>query len=274
MIGKRTLAIVALTTTLVSCSSQTLPATTPPTPVTPLRIYTTTATHPLALDLATAYNRIQPDQSFQTRFANYQIMLAELENDNALYFFTNHLPPESDLWAAPIGQDGLAIIANTELENLTLDELRAIYQGHLTDWHTLNAIHHQPIVVFSREHGSATRAEFEQMVMGHRVTTSNARVVSSSDQIVELVAQTPGSIGYVSMGHIRESNRVLRLNGILPNSQTVLDNTYPLRSTIFVVGHREPTGIYRELIGWLQSPAGQQIIARRHAPLFQAPANP
>jgi phosphate transport system substrate-binding protein len=273
MIGKRTLAIVALTT-LVSCSNQTVPATTPPTSVTPLRMYTTTATHPLALDLATAYNRIQPDQSFQTRFANYQMMLAELESDDAFYFFTNHLPADSELWAAPIGQDGLAIIANSKLENITLDELRAIYQGHLTDWHALNAIHNQSIIVFSREQGSATRAEFEQMVMGHRVTTSNARVVSSSDQIVELVSQTPGSIGYVSMGHIQDNNRVLRLNGILPNRQTVMDNTYPLRSTIFVVGQRAPTGPYRELIGWIQSPDGQEIIAQRHAPLFQAPANP
>lgn len=255
---KRTLAIVALTTSLMSCSQQAVPATTPTMPTETLRIYATTATHPLMLDLTTTYNSLPP-VSFDTYTANYQSLLEALLNDETPYFMTNYLPADSPLWAAPIGRDGIAIISHpdTPLENLTLAQLRNIYQGQSNE----------SLVVFSREAGSGTRAEFERMVMGRRRTTANALVAASSQNMVERVAQTPNSIGYVSIGHLMDDVHVVAVEGVPPTQENIRLNLYPLRSTIHIVGQAAPTGSTRLFFGWIQSQAGQAVVAQRYAPM-------
>jgi phosphate transport system substrate-binding protein len=271
--SKRALAIVALTTTIVSCSGHPFPATTPTTSVEALRVYATTATYPLATDLTTAYNEANPLQGFDIYSANYQTVLERLRNYETPYFLSNHLSAESDLWAAPIGQDGIAIIVNSQVDRntLSINHLRAIYQGHITSWSDLDG-EEKDIVVFSRELGSGTRAEFEAMVMGYRRTTPNATIAASSAHMIEQVAQTPGSIGYVSMGHLDDRVKALAIDNILPTPETVFNNRYPLRATIFVVGLNEPEDRYRLLIGWMQSPLGQAVVAQHYAPLVPASA--
>lgn len=267
--SRRTLAIFAITTTLVSCSSRPLPATTPTIPVETICIYTTTATYPLAIDLTTAYNESHPRQGFDIHYANYQTMMESLNAGEVPYFITSHLPVNSALWAAPIGQDAIAIIANADvaLQELTTGQLRAIFQGHITQWSELGGAQ-LPIVVFSREDGSGTRAEFERMVMGYRRTTANALVVSSSALMVDQVARQPGSIGYLSMGYLAEDVTTLALDGVLPTQDNVLNNLYPLRSMAFVVGLEEPEGRFRTVVGWMQSPEGQAVVAQHYAAMI------
>jgi hypothetical protein len=48
----------------------------------------------------------------------------------------------------------------------------------------------------------------------------------------------------------------------------VFGNLYPLRSTIYIVVISEPEGVYREFVGWIQSPVGQEIVAKRYTPLI------
>ncbi|GAB4311735.1 MAG: phosphate ABC transporter substrate-binding protein [Phototrophicales bacterium] len=268
--SKRTLAIVALTTTLVSCSPQSLPATTPTTPANPPRIYTTTATQPLMIDLTLAYSERYSTPQFDIFAGNYQDMLNMLYQGDIAYFVTNHLPADS-IWAAPIAQDGIVIITHSsvQIKNISLDDLRRIYQGSIHNWMSLGGAD-IPITVFSREAGSSTRAEFDTMVMGYRQTTANARVASSSMQMVNQVANQPGSIGYVSMGFVDERVQVMAVENILPNLDTVYEGIYPLRSTIFVVGLAEPEGIFRHFLGWVQSPDGQRIVEQRYVPIMMS----
>lgn len=265
--GKRTLVVVALTTTLVSCSSHAVPATTPTMPTEPLRIYATTATLPLVLDLTTTYSEIQPQTGFDTQAANYQSMLDLLLSGATPYFLSNHLSSQ-DLWAAPIGYDGIIIIVNrsVSITNITTEQIRTIYQGRSTNWQDLGG-NQEKIVVFSREAGSGTRAEFERMIMGRRHTTANALVASSSEHMVDLVAQTPGGIGYVSVAHMNATVRPMSINGIDPSLENIRNHRYPLRSTIFVIGLGEPQDEYRMFIGWVQSPAGQDVVTRQYVPL-------
>jgi len=269
----RTIAVVALTTTLVSCGSRAVPASTPTIPVETLRIYTTTATFPLTTDFIIAYPESHPQQALETHVGNFRVMLEALNSGEAPYFISNHLPSESLLWAAPIGQDGIAIITHVDvnLDGISIEQLRDIYQGRVARWSELGGESIE-IVVLSREDGSGTRGEFEDMVMGWRQTTLNARIISSSAYMMESVAKLPGSIGYVSISYLNNSVRALAIDGIEPTQRNVFDNRYPLRSTIFVAGLEEPEGSYRTLIGWMQSPPGQAVVAQQYAPLF--PINP
>ena len=88
--------------------------------------------------------------------------------------------------------------------------------------------------------------------------------------MIELVARTPGAIGYVSQAFVNESAAVhaVSVDGILPTLDHIFDNTYPLRSTIFVVGLEEPQDTDRAFIGWIQSAEGQRIVAQRYSPIL------
>ncbi|MFW5709254.1 MAG: substrate-binding domain-containing protein [Chloroflexota bacterium] len=265
----RTLAIVALTTTLMSCSGQSLPATAPVTPEIVPRIYSTTAVSPLLNDLTIGFTDINPGLRIETRQANFQRALEQLYRREMAYFLTNHLPVDSPLWAAPIGQDSIAVIVHPDvnIESLSTEQLRLIYQGRLTSWQQVGG-ETEDIIVFSREEGSGTRAEFERMVMGYRPTTANARLVSSSTQMIESVLRQAGSIGYVSMGYLDKRLRPVAVNEVMPTPENVTSNIYPLRSTIFMVGLSEPEGIYRAFVAWSQGPQGQEVVETHYAPLL------
>ncbi|MEQ8672393.1 MAG: substrate-binding domain-containing protein [Aggregatilineales bacterium] len=272
--AKRTLAILALTTsTLVSCTGTITPASPPATTVEALRLYTTTATRPLTNSLAAAFNESGFTSSIDSRNGNYLTILGQVERGEAPYFITNHLPANSPLWTAPIGQDAITIIAHPDmqLDNLTLDQLREIYQGRITSWETLGG-DAQNITVFSREEGSATRYEFERLLMGNSTTIASARIAASTQSMIDSIIRTPGAIGYVSMGFLNATDQsnlvhVFALAGTIPTIETTIANLYPLRSSIFVVGMSEPQGIYRQFIAWMQSPAGQAIMSTYYAPL-------
>ncbi|MCU0480544.1 MAG: substrate-binding domain-containing protein [Anaerolineae bacterium] len=270
---QRTFAIVALTTTLVSCGVRNSPATTPTLTATPPRVSATTATYPLMNDLLRAYGDGSAAYTLELYSANHQTRLDDLQNNRTNYFSTHHLPVGSSLWAAPIAQDGIAIITHpqTDLQNITLDQLRQIYNGQSVLWSDVGGVG-DDIIVFSREDGSSIRAELERMVMGNRRTTANARLAFSDEQMVQQVAETVGGIGYVSWGYLNTladaDVTVLSVNEIEPTLMTIYDHVYPLTNTIYMVGKSEPQDGTRLFIGWIQSSEGQSVVKRQFAPLY------
>jgi len=263
---KRTIAIAALT--LVGCSSQITPAATPTIQTATLRLYATTATAPLINDLAASYSQFYP-YTFEIVTGNYRAMLDDLKRGDVPYFLSNHLSDDIP-WAAPIGQDGLAVIVNPDnpLSELTLEQLRGIYQGYVSNWRDVGG-RDLDIALVSREDGSGTRAEFDRLVMGDRRTSLAAQVAPSSEAMMESVISTPAGIGYVSMGYLDASVRVLAIDGIALTQDTVYSSIYPLRTTLYFAGLEEPQDDYRAFIGWVQSPEGQAVVARHYVPLLR-----
>lgn len=268
---KRVLAIAAFT--LVSCSTTIVPASTPTRDTVTLKLYATTPMIPLLHDLTGAYVQANPNFVFDTLSGNFQSMLDKLMAEPGAYLLTDHLPedgPDSQVMAWPIGQDGIAVIVHpdTPVTQLSAEQLRSIYLGHISNWHDVGG-DDQAITVFSREDGSGTRAEFERLVMGARQTTQSAQVAPSSASMVEGISKTKGAIGYVSMSYLDDRIQALTIDDAAPSLDNVYANIYPLRSTIYVMGMAEPEGDYRSFIYWIQSPDGQAVVANHYAPLLR-----
>lgn len=262
-------ALVVVAFSLVSCSSQFIPAATPTTNSALLRLYSTTATLPLANDLASAYNQRFPSIAFDVTSGNYEAMVEDIREEDDAYLLTNHLPTETLLLGFPVGQDGVAVIVHPDNDvlHLSTQEIRDIYQGRITNWLELGG-EDRAITVVSREGGSGTRSEFDRLVMGDRRTTQSATIAPSSGAMVTSVSREPGAIGYVSMSYLGATVRPVTVDGVLPTLENVADNSYPLRSTLFIAGVREPEGDLRAFVGWVQSPEGQAIVARHYAPML------
>jgi phosphate transport system substrate-binding protein len=193
-----------------------------------------------------------------------------VSNERNAFLLTSHPPEDNTFLAWPIGQDGIVIIVNpaNRVNNLSIDQLRSTYLGLVGNWSALGGTD-DDIVILSREDGSGTRAEFEQQLMGERLTTQSAQIAPSSAAMVSSVASTSQAIGYVSMGYLDSSVKPVRIDGVLPTPETVYNNTYPLRMTLLIVGRSAPTDEYLSFISWIQSQQGQQVVGLRYAPLLR-----
>jgi phosphate transport system substrate-binding protein len=268
---RRALLIAALTT-LVGCSARALPVTAPGTPENPLRIMATTSALPLVMEAASAYQ--DPELSLEVRSGNYRQALDALRRGDAHLIFTTHLDgaDAATLWAAPVAQDAIVLVVHPEnpVESLSLTQILQAFQGRVTSWGELGG---EPLtlVVVSREDGSGIRAEFEQAVMGRRQTTGAALNASSSRGVLHAVAENRSALGYISLAGIDNTVRALAVNGVVPTMETIRNNTYPLRSTVFVAGMAPPTGAALAFIGWMQSLEGQAAFGRLYQPVLATP---
>lgn len=268
---RRVLLIAALTT-LVGCSARALPVTAPGTPENPLRIMATTSALPLVVEAAASYN--DTGLTLEVRSGNYQQVLDALRRGEAHLIFTTHLDSvdAATLWAAPVAQDAIALVVHPHnpVESLTLTQVLQAFQGRVTIWSDFGG-GLLPVIVVSREQDSGIRAEFEQAVMGRRQTTGAALNASSSLGVLHAVAENPGALGYVSLAAVDSTVRAIAVNGVLPTMDSISDNTYPLRSTVFVVATAPPVGASLAFIGWMQSLEGQAAFGRLYRPVLATP---
>ena len=264
--------LIAAFTTLVGCSARALPVTAPGTPENPLRIMATTSALPLVMEAAASYN--DPELTLEVRSGNYRQALDALRRGEAHLIFTTHLDgaDATTLWAAPVAQDAIALVVHPDnpVEALSLMQILQAFQGRITTWAELGG-DPLPMIVVSREEGSGIRAEFEQAVMGRRQTTGAALNASSSTGVLHAVADNPGALGYVSLASVDNTVRALAVNGVSPTLESIGNNTYPLRSTVFVAGMTPPAGAPLAFIGWMQSREGQAAFGRLYQPALAMP---
>lgn len=258
-----------------------MPAATPTGEGVVLRMFASNAALPLVQELTRAYSLEHTNVSFEVESGNFGAMLRRIHEGETPYFLTNYLPSETEqeipLWAAPVGQDAIAVIVHpgNPVTGLSRSQLRDVFQGRVTNWSELGG-EDQPITVISRESGSGTRAVFEHMIMGSRQTTPSARIAPGSSEVITSVSRDPFAIGYVSGSYLDNRVRALAVDGVLPEMAAIADSAYPLRSMLYIIGLREPDGgqpldlDYRAFIGWVQGPDGQNILSGLAAPLLPA----
>ncbi|QPC81801.1 substrate-binding domain-containing protein [Phototrophicus methaneseepsis] len=264
---KRVLATAALMA-LVACNPQMHPATPSPTAAESYTVYTTSNAAPLVESLLSHYNESLSEELFRYDVGNHGQLLAGLGDNELDYFVSHHRPNDDDIWAAPIAQDGIVAIvhADNAITNLTTALLRQIYQGFITNWAELGG-ENITITLYSREAGSAVRAEFDRLVMGQRVTSPNAQIVPSTQAAILSITEDRGGLAYIPLSQLTSQVHALSIDDIPPTQDSVAQQIYPLRSTLFIIGREEPKEPYAALISWIQSTVGQNIVSEHYIPL-------
>lgn len=259
--ARNSFAILAFTA-LFGCSVS-APATTPTTDKIMLDLHSTHATQPLTRELTQHYANLYPEIHFNTSINSYGMLLEQLNARQINYFISSHIPASSGLWAAPIAREGIAIVVHPDnpIENITLEDIRSLFNQSIGNWSSLNGID-QGITPITFQNDSDSYAEFLQLVMGRSHISTNAHVVPNVNAMISKIANTPDSIGYMPFSQVNDRVRVVPVEGVLPTVTTMSQNEYPLRSTIFVIGHEEPIDAFRAFFGWIQSTDGQAIVGQ------------
>jgi len=117
-----------------------------------------------------------------------------------------------------------------------------------------------PIVLIGRDSTSGTREFFWQNVMGKEDFSIMLQERNSNGGVYLTVTQTPGAIGYVSLGFVDSGVKALKINNITASADSVLAGTYPIARDLFMFTKGNATGAAKEFIEYTQSAEGQAVV--------------
>lgn len=162
-----------------------------------------------------------------------------------------------------IAVDGIAIIVNKSnpITNLSMSDLQKIYAGEYKDWSELGSFS-KKIVVVSRDSASGTYEEFKKIVMQGKEIKKDALTQTSNNSILSIVANTPGAIGYVGLGYVNDTIKLVSIDGIVPTKETILLGDYEITRPLFLYTVKErENSIVLDFINFVLSASGQKIVA-------------
>lgn len=176
-----------------------------------------------------------------------------------------------------VGFDGLAVYVHKSnpLEQISMQELADIYRegGPTNKWSELNVkipgAEKDDIVRVSRQNNSGTYQYFRETVVGKKADFKSGSLdMNGSKDVVELVAKTPGAIGYSGLGYATGSVKILKISknkgepGVAPSIATVHDKTYPISRPLFMYTMGEPSFAAAKYVAWVMSKDGQSILEK------------
>jgi phosphate transport system substrate-binding protein len=152
--------------------------------------------------------------------------------------------------------DALPVMVHpsNKIKGLTIDQVRDIYTGKITNWKDVGGFD-LAIVVVSRDTSSGTFESFKELVLGAEAKIcASAEYTGSNGGVRQRVQMTKGAIGYAGLGFIDRTVKALQINGVAPCAETVINKTYPIARSLYMFTNGEPAA---------ESPAGQFIALSR-----------
>ena len=115
------------------------------------------------------------------------------------------------------------------------------------------------INVVSREEGSGTKTEFDNLVDTDAAGTNT--VADSTDKVISEVASDKNAIGYIASSKLDDSGvKVLKVDGVTPDEASIEKDKYPLCRDYILVYNGELSAVAKDFMAYVKS-AGQAVVA-------------
>jgi len=163
-----------------------------------------------------------------------------------------------------VALDGIAVWVNEKngLKQLTLDQLRLVFTGKMTDWKKAGETP-GPIMVFGLLAGSGTRAWFRKRVLRRADFPPQVRDLPSSGAVADAVASDERAIGYGAVGYA-PGTRALKLaagpgrDAVEPSAAEIAGRRYPLTRELYLCTAGKPRPAEADFIAFALSDLGQE----------------
>lgn len=170
---------------------------------------------------------------------------------------------KSAVQGTTVAYDGIALLVNPEnpVKNISLEDVKKIYTGEITNWKEVGGDDAQ-IVVVSREEGSGTRDAFQEIVgYESEELLKDATISDGSGAVKTTVAGNKNAIGFASFEYIDSTVSALNINDVEPTADNVKAGNYKLsRPFILVTKEDALSENGKKLIEFVLSAEGQQIV--------------
>jgi phosphate transport system substrate-binding protein len=165
----------------------------------------------------------------------------------------------------PVAKDGLSVYVNQAngVKELTMDQVRDIYLGVLTNWKQVGG-KDATIILYGRENSSGTYGFFKDHVLGGRDFSPRVQTLPGTAAVVNAVSKDPNGVGYGGAAYAKgvrdlgiKSNA--KSAAILPTAATVHDGSYPLSRELYFYLRMKPAGDMKKFVDWVLSAEGQKL---------------
>lgn len=176
-----------------------------------------------------------------------------------------------ELEITPIGREAFVFFIEEDnpVDNLTSDQLKAIYHGDITNWNELGG-KNQKILAFQRPRNSGSQTMMEYF-MGD-ISLKEPQTYEKVDAMMGVIKQVAqyanekGAIGYSFRYFLEELNqekgvKMLSVDGVYPSLENIENGSYSLVTNVCLVTRKNETNPYvQKMIEFILSEDGQTII--------------
>ena len=172
----------------------------------------------------------------------------------------------------PFALEALVFVVNVDnpVDSLTHEQIIDIYTGEITNWKEVGG-NDEPIIAVQRNHSSGSQVMMDNLVMdGEEMMEVDTDLMPGGmGELIEVVQGFDNSaqaIGYTpyyyatSMG-MAAGLKILKVNDVEPNNETIKNGEYPFINPYFVVisADAKEGSPERKLFDWILSPDGQKL---------------
>ena len=166
-----------------------------------------------------------------------------------------------------IAIDGIAMIVNPQnpVSDLTIEQIGRLYKGEIENWSEVGGSD-APVVLIGREAASGTRDGFEA-ITGTEGECKYTQELTSTGDVVQTVSSNPNAIGYASLASVKDSVKLLSVEGVTPSTETIQNGTYKIqRDFVFVTPKdKELSEAARAFMDYATSGAADEMIEKAGA---------
>jgi phosphate transport system substrate-binding protein len=158
---------------------------------------------------------------------------------------------------------------SNSVSDISLEQLKAIYEGKVTNWRELDGPD-KKIVVISRDTSSGTYEVWGKKVLQGARVSPKALLQASNGAVVQAVSNNPNAMGYIGLGYLDDSVKMLTVGGVEGSKETTLNGTFPISRPLFMFTRGWPKGDTSDFINYLVHPEkGQKLVEQvGYVPLY------
>lgn len=144
------------------------------------------------------------------------------------------------------------------VDNLSIDQLKEIYEGRIKNWAEVGGKDMQ-IVVVSRDTSSGTYEVWEEKVLEGGRVFPGALLQASNGAVVQAVSKNKYAIGYIGLSYLNKDVKDLEVNGVEASKDTAA--AYPISRNLFMFTDGWPTGVTMQFMNYIMHPdKGQKVV--------------
>lgn len=166
-----------------------------------------------------------------------------------------------------IAIDGIAVIVNNAnpVTDLSIEQIAKIYTGEITNWKDVGG-DDKPIVLIGREAASGTRDGFES-ITDTKENCKYTQELTSTGDVIQTVSSNPNAIGYASLAAVKDSIKVLSVEGVKPSTKTIQSGEYKIQRDFVLVTKKDKalTGEAKKFFDFAASKNADSLIEKAGA---------
>ena len=187
-------------------------------------------TQPLCEELGAEYLKNNTKTYFnKSSIGSADALTSVLNNTSNIGDLSKNLNEEekSKVNVKTFALDGIIVCVNPEnkIENLTIKDLQKIFSGEIKNWKQLGG-KDEKIVLVGRDSASGIRESFEKILNLKNKVKYNLEL-DNNGKVKFKLQKEKKAIGYVSCSTLDKNIKPIKINGITPNFENILNLKYP-----------------------------------------------